>query len=212
MNLLFDLDGTLTDPFVGVTESIRFALVQMGRPAPPPDDLRWCIGPPLKESFKHLLETEDADLAEAALTHYRARYGSLGLFENAVYDGIPEVLATLAADGHRLFVATAKPEVFALRIIDHFGLRRHFTAVYGSELDGTRSVKNELIAHILAKEAMPVSETVMIGDRAYDITGARHNGVSACGVLWGYGCRVELEAAGAHFCIEEPVELTAVFG
>lgn len=211
MNLLFDLDGTLTDPFIGITESIRFALVQLGRSAPAADDLRWCIGPPLKESFKQLLETEDATMAEAALDHYRARFGSVGLFENALYDGIPEVLTTLAACGHTLFIATAKPRVFALRITDHFDLDKHFKAVYGSELDGTRSAKGDLIAHILQQEALPASETVMIGDRGYDMAGARHNGVTACGVLWGYGSRAELMAAGARLCLEEPAELPNAF-
>lgn len=211
MNLLFDLDGTLTDPFVGITESIRFALVQLGRSAPAADDLRWCIGPPLKESLKQLLETEDAAMAETALSHYRARFGSVGLFENALYDGIPEVLTALAASGHTLFIATAKPGVFALRITDHFDLDKHFKAVYGSELDGTRSAKSDLIAHILQQEAIAASETVMIGDRSVDMTGARHNGVTACGVLWGYGSRAELVAAGARWCLEEPAELPMVF-
>jgi phosphoglycolate phosphatase len=211
MNLLFDLDGTLTDPFVGITASIRFALAQMGRVAPAPDDLRWCIGPPLMESFKRLLDTDDSKMAETALAHYRVRFGTVGLFENVVYDDIPETLAALKAGGHTLYVATAKPRVFAWRIIDHFGLRRCFKSIFGSEMDGTRSVKSDLIAHILARHNLSTSETVMIGDRGEDMAGARHNGVTACGVLWGYGSRAELKDAGAHFCLAEPAELQSTF-
>jgi phosphoglycolate phosphatase len=207
MNLLFDLDGTLTDPFVGITASIRFVLAQLGRSAPPPDDLRWCIGPPLKESFKRLLDTDDGRMAETALAHYRARFGTVGLFENVVYNDIPETLAALKAGGHTLYVATAKPRVFAQRIIDFFDLHRYFKSVYGSELDGTCSVKSDLIAHILTRQNLSTPETVMIGDRGEDMAGARHNGVTACGVLWGYGSRAELEDAGACFCLTAPAEL-----
>ena len=210
MNLLFDLDGTLTDSFVGITASIRYALTQLERSVPPPGDLRWCIGPPLKESFKRLLDN-DAKMAESALAHYRARFGSVGLFENVVYDDIPETLAALKEDGHTLYVATAKPRVFARRIIDYFGLRRYFNSIFGSELDGTRSAKRDLIAHILDRQALSTSETVMIGDRGDDMAGARHNGVTGCGVLWGYGSRAELEDAGARYCIAEPAELPSIF-
>jgi phosphoglycolate phosphatase len=210
-NLLFDLDGTLTDPYVGITASIRAALACLGRPAPPPERLGWCIGPPLRESFKRLLVTEDDALADRALTHYRERFGAVGLFENRVYAGVPTVLEQLSAKGYRLFVATSKPGVFADRILDHFGLRVHFSAVYGSELDGTRNDKGDLIAHLLSREAIPAAETVMIGDRYHDIVGARRNGVGAYGVLWGYGTRMELEKAGAVACLESPADLTARF-
>lgn len=159
-----------------------------------------------------LLETDSENMAAAALTHYRQRFGTLGLFENTVYDGIPEALASLKASGHTLFVATAKPRVFAVRIIDFFGLGPLFKAIYGSELDGTRSTKSDLIAYLLKKEAIPASETVMIGDRSYDMAGARRNGVPACGVLWGYGTRTELEGAGARCCFKEPGELSVRLG
>ena len=137
MHLLFDLDGTLTDPFPGITKCIQHALVSLGRPPPSAESLRWCIGPPLKKSFATLLGSEDEHTADAALTKYRERFGMVGLFENAVYPEIETALDELRKAGYSLGVATSKPTVFAERIIEHFGLRRYFRAVDGSELDGT---------------------------------------------------------------------------
>ena len=189
MNVLFDLDGTLTDPFEGITKCITHALEEMGVQSPDREDLRWCIGPPLRKSFARLLDTDDMALAERALMIYRKRFGSIGLFENKVYEDIPEVLYTLKKNGHVLFVATSKPAVYAARIIDHFNLRRFFKNVYGSELNGTRGDKKDLISHILQKEAINSSETIMIGDREHDMIGAAANAVRAVGVLWGYGTK-----------------------
>ena len=211
MNLLFDLDGTLTDPFEGITRCIAHALEEMGRPPPDRGDLRWCIGPPLRKSFARLLDSDDMALAERALMIYRERFGSIGLFENKVYEDIPEALDTLKKNGHVLFVATSKPAVYASRIIDHFDLRRFFKNVYGSELNGTRGDKKDLISHILQKEAISYRETIMIGDRKYDMIGAAATAVRAVGVLWGYGTKEELENSGAHFCLEQPLELAEVF-
>ncbi|MBW2564368.1 MAG: HAD family hydrolase [Deltaproteobacteria bacterium] len=211
MNLLFDLDGTLTDPYQGITKCISHALVSLGRLSPPHMSLRWCIGPPLKSSFAKLLASDDDSLSEEALSIYRERFSSVGLFENEVYEGIPEALAALQEAGHTLYVATSKPAVFAERIIDHFGLRRNFKGIYGSELDGTRSDKTSLISHILQRESIPPSEASMIGDREYDISGAKDNGVCGFGVLWGYGTKDELESSGAHACISHPRELVIEF-
>ncbi len=207
MNLLFDLDGTLTDPFPGITKCISHALQKMGRESPPRESLHWCIGPPLKNSFAKLLSSDDETLTEKALGFYRERFGTVGLFENEVYEGIPEVLDSLQKNGHTLFVATSKPEIYAIRIINHFGLQRHFKVIYGSELDGTRSDKANLISHILQKEMITSSDTIMIGDRKHDIVGAKKNGVCSIGVLWGYGTKNELEASGAHICIRDPIDL-----
>lgn len=212
MNLLFDLDGTLTDPFPGITECIFYALGRLGRQTPQREDLRWCIGPPLKESFKKLLGSDDDKMAETALTLYRERFGSLGLFENEVYEGIPEALGALQRNGLRLHLATSKPRVFAEQIMVHFGLERYFKGIHGSELDGTRSDKTHLIAHILASEAIAASETTMIGDREYDMIGAKMNGVPGVGVLWGYGTKKELERSGASVCIKHPSDLITAFG
>lgn len=210
MNLLFDLDGTLTDPFHGITRCISHALLELGRTAPPQVDLRWCIGPPLKSSFAKLLASDDDRLTEEAVAIYRERFGTVGLFENNVYEGIPEALEALQGMGHRLYVATSKPTVYAKQIVEHFGLQPYFRAVHGSELDGTRSDKTVLIAHILKREAIAPSETRMVGDREHDMIGAKANGVCGIGVLWGYGTQAELEASGAEACIGHPQALKSL--
>lgn len=211
MNILFDLDGTLTDPYQGITRCIVHALVTMGRPSPPPMSLRWCIGPPLKKSFEKLLASDDDNLTEEALSIYRERFGSVGLYENEVYEDIPETLKALQEHDHRLYLATSKPRVYAERIIDHFGLNQYFSGVYGSELDGTRSDKSSLISHILHRESITPTVAAMIGDREYDMIGAKENGISGFGVLWGFGTKDELEAAGASTCIRNPGELITAF-
>ena len=211
MNLLFDLDGTLTDPFTGITKCISYALDMLDRALPPGESLRWCIGPPLKDSFAKLLAADDDALAERAVAFYRERFGTVGLFENEVYDGIPEVLEALQKNGHTLYVATSKPVVYAERIIDHFGLHRYFKCIFGSELDGTRSDKTSLISYILQRELIAPSETSMIGDREHDIIGAKENGIYGFGVLWGYGTKDELENSGAHTFFKTPGELVTAF-
>jgi phosphoglycolate phosphatase len=207
MNLLFDLDGTLTDPFQGITRCILHALLKLGRPLPPQESLRWCIGPPLKNTLAKLLDSNDGQLIDKALAMYRERFGVVGLFENDVYQDIPEVLDALEKLGHTLYVATSKPTLYADRIIDHFKLSRYFKKVYGSELDGTRVDKTSLIAYILQTESIQSSDTFMIGDRKHDIIGARANKVNGLGVLWGYGTREELEESGAFACINQPGNL-----
>ena len=198
--LFFDLDGTLTDPKPGITRSIRYALQKLDHPAiPSEDELTWCIGPPLRASFVRLLGAETS--ADHAVSLYRERFSDVGLFENAIYDGIDDVLTALGNSGHRLFVATSKPHVFADRIIDHFGLRHHFERVFGSELDGTRVDKGDLLEYALNEAAVDPSRTLMIGDRSHDMVGARNNGMGAIGVLYGYGSKDELIGAGAsHVC------------
>lgn len=213
MKILFDLDGTLTDPYQGITRCISHALVTLGKPSPPRMDLRWCIGPPLKKSFVKLLSSDDDKLTEEALSIYRKRFGSVGLFENEVYDDIPETLKALQEQDHTLYVATSKPRVYAERIIDHFDLGQYFSGIYGSELDGTRSDKSSLISHILQSESIASTEAAMIGDREYDMIGAKVNGVRGFGVLWGFGTKDELEASGAYTCVKKPQELiTSIAG
>ena len=198
--IFFDLDGTLTDPKPGITRSIRYALQKLDHPAiPSEDELTWCIGPPLRASFVRLLGAETS--ADHAVSLYRERFSDVGLFENAIYEGIDDVLTALGNSGHRLFVATSKPHVFADRIIDHFGLRHHFERVFGSELDGTRVDKGDLLEYALNEAAVDPSRTLMIGDRSHDMVGARNNGMKAIGVLYGYGSKDELIGAGAsHVC------------
>jgi phosphoglycolate phosphatase len=207
--LLFDLDGTLTDPREGITRSIAYALERMGREPPPLDHLTFAIGPPLRRSLAQLLGDETPANVERALALYRERFADVGLFENAVYDGIDETLAALGKSGAKLFVATSKPLVYAERIVRHFGLDMHFVAVHGCELDGTREDKRDLLAHLLPHHGLAAAAAVMIGDRGADMSAARHHGVRALGALWGYGSREELEGAGAQVLCASPRDLPA---
>jgi phosphoglycolate phosphatase len=197
MNLLFDLDGTLTDSRPGILASMRWALGELGLAIPPDQALTRFIGPPTHVAFRELLGTDDRAALDHAVALYRDRFARLGIFENSVYPAVREGLVALLRAGCRMWVATSKPEVFARRIIDHFELRSFFGDVYGSELDGVRGDKADLIAHLLASERLERADTWMIGDRSHDIVGAHKNGLRAAGVLWGYGSPAELEAAGA---------------
>ena len=203
--IYFDLDGTLTDPKAGITRSIQYALGKLDRAVPTEDELTWCIGPPLRASLKKLLGTDD--LADRALALYRERFADIGLFENEIYPGIEDTLAALANSGHRLFVATSKPLIYAERIVDHFKLTAYFERVFGSELDGTRSDKTELLGYALKTMAVDPSRAIMIGDRSHDMIGARGNAMTAVGVLYGYGSAQELLGAGAHHLCATPSKL-----
>jgi phosphoglycolate phosphatase len=208
--LLFDLDGTLTDPFIGITRSVLYAMEKLSRPVPAADDLRWCIGPPLRLAFAKLLDTDDETAVDEGVRLYRERYATVGKFENSLIDGIPEILSTLSAQGHFLSVATSKLKTYAGDIVDHFDIGRYFDALHGSELDGRNAMKGDLVRHILATERIEPANAIMIGDREYDIAGARANGVAAIGVLWGYGDRTELERAGARWIATRPSELPEI--
>jgi phosphoglycolate phosphatase len=202
---LVDLDGTLIDPAPGIIGSCRYALEAMGRIAPPSNDLRWIIGPPLRQSFRELLG--DHGDPEEAVRHYRSRYGVTGLFEAAVYDGVEEALTALRGAGLRLVLCTSKPRVFAIRILAHFGLDRHFDGIYGAELDGRFEDKGDLIAHLLEAEGLQADDVCMIGDRKHDVLAARRNGVRAIGALWGYGGEAELRLAGADVLCLAPRDI-----
>lgn len=205
--LLFDLDGTLTNPFVGITRCMQYALGKLGRPVPEADTLRIHIGPPLQVTFPKLLETDDPVLAAECLRLYRERYADVGKFENELIEGIAGTVAAFAASGHFLSVATSKLESYSQEIVAHFGLSPHFQAVHGSQLDGSRADKGDLVRHILAAEGLDPSRTIMIGDRLHDVQGAARNGVRTIGVLWGFGDRAELEEAGAAAIAAVPAEL-----
>lgn len=197
--IFFDLDGTLTDPKPGITGSIQYALRKLDRPVPSQDELTWCIGPPLRASFAVLLGGEE--LADRAVELYRERFGDVGLFENAVYPDIEHMLAELRQAPRRMFVATSKPHVFATRIVAHFGLSGYFDHVFGSELDGTRVNKADLLAYALEQTGVDPAQALMIGDRSHDVIGAKKNGIRAVGVTYGYGTAAELIEAGAsHLC------------
>lgn len=200
-HIFLDLDGTLTDPKPGITGSMQYALRELGVAVPSQDELTWAIGPPLLDSFRRLLGS--AVLAQRALALYRERFAAEGLFENRVYDGIPAVLDSL--HGHaELHVATSKPRVYADRIIRHFGLAGHFAQVFGSELDGRRTNKGDLLRYALIETGAGARDAVMIGDRRHDIEGAKANGIAAVGVLYGYGSRDELLDAGATCLATSP--------
>jgi phosphoglycolate phosphatase len=207
--IFLDLDGTLSDPKLGITRSIRHAFERLGKPLDPGLDLDFCIGPPLSQSLQSLLGPSQAQLAGRALALYRERYQDLGLYENTVYPGIPEALEALGARAD-LFVATSKPTVFAVTILEHFKLAGHFKAIHGSGLDGARSDKGELIGHLLRTEGLAAENTLMVGDREQDLLGAAKHGVRGVGVLWGYGSRAELQSAGAWRLLATPSELPAL--
>lgn len=206
MNVLFDLDGTLTDPGDGFVACVSHALAKLECRPYADHEIRKHVGPPLEETLARLIE--DRAKIPAAVAFYRERYASLGYLENAVYPGIEEALRALHSRGMRLFVATSKPAVYAERILAHFGLARFFAAVYGSELDGTRSNKTELLAHLLGKER--ISSAVMVGDRAQDIAAALAFDLHPVGALWGYGSQAELVAAGARTLCRQPSALPSL--
>jgi phosphoglycolate phosphatase len=205
--LFFDLDGTLTDSAPGITRCLAHAFRELGAPVPSESELRRCIGPPLDHTFRRLLPALDEAEIARAIALYRERFVAHGMYENAVYDGIPECLATLRDEGRRLFVVTAKPERFAKEIVRHFALGQFFEAVYGPSEDGVLHDKGALVAHVLRSERIDAAHATMIGDRAHDVLGARQNGAHALGVLWGYGSRAELEEAGAHALLAHPDEI-----
>ncbi len=204
--ILFDLDGTLIDPKEGITKCIQFALANMGVDAPSSDHLSWCIGPSLKESFRKLLPSpSEADL-ETALAHYRKRYAEQGMYEHFVYPDIEQMLSQLKKDGYRLFVATAKPEVFAVKILKAFHLSSYFEKIYGAELDGTRSDKAKLLEYIIENSSLK-KPSLMIGDRRFDIEAALQNQIDPLGVTYGYGSQNELQQAGALHLCDSPMEI-----
>jgi phosphoglycolate phosphatase len=205
--LLFDLDGTLTDPKPGIVGCIRFALDQLTVACPADDALVQYIGPPLRATFGTLLGTADAQRIEEAMAFFRQRFSVTGLFENQIYDGVPSMLERASRAAAATYVATSKPAVYAERIVKHFGLDEHFRKVYGAELDGRYDDKADLLAHLLGTEGVSRDVAVMIGDRANDIHAAKANGLRAIGVLWGYGSERELIDAGADMLCRAPNEL-----
>lgn len=208
--LLFDLDGTLTDPMLGITRSVQYALRRFGIEI---DDLRTLcrfIGPPLKESFRDFYGMDDEQATRAvALT--REYFAPRGIFENRLYEGIPELLTELQAAGYVLAMATSKPEPFARQIAEHFHLADRFTLIGGATMDGTRTAKRDVVRYVLgALDVEDPTAAVMIGDRRYDIEGAAAEGIASIGVLWGYGSREELAAAGAGQIVGTIPELRAL--
>lgn len=203
-SILFDLDGTLTDSGEGIINCAELALQHYGLPIPSRDIMQTFIGPPLRDTFIKFGVPEDK--AEEAIEIYRSRYIPIGKFENHPYPGIRELLEKLQAQGHRLYVATSKPEGMSIDILNHFDLARFFTRICGATLDGTRSSKSAVIAYLL-EECGDVNEFVMVGDTHFDITGAKAHGMPAIGVSWGYGKVEDMESAGAAAIAHSTEEL-----
>ena len=210
--IFFDLDGTLTDPAQGITNSFIHALKYFGREIPSYEELCKLIGPPLPYSFETILGFPKENVMEA-VAKYREYFATKGLYENSVYPGIPELLQTLKEKGKHLVVATSKPEEYSIKIIEHFGLSKYFDFVCGSLMDESRSKKSEVIAYALQRCGLSDSDkerVLMIGDRFHDIEGAKQNGLKSCGVLFGYGSRTELEDAGADYIVKDVMDLYKV--
>lgn len=192
--VLFDLDGTLTDPYIGITNGIIYSLQQMNIEAPDNSALIPFIGPPLHESYITVYNLQDEDNA-TAIKHYRTYFSDKGMYENEVYAGIEIVLQALKAQGKQLFIATSKPTDFAIPILQHFKLDGYFNEIVGSNMDGTRTNKAEVIATVMNTHQLNPDKTVMIGDHMYDINGAHQNNIDSIGVLYGYGSAEEIKAA-----------------
>ncbi len=208
--ILFDLDGTLTDPKIGITTCISYALNHMGIEEDDIEKLCSFIGPPLADTFKieyNFAETQ----VDLAIAKYRERFAVKGIYENIIYDGIPELLEKLNKNGKKIILATSKPAVFAKKILEYFKIDMYFDFVSGSELDGTRNHKDEVIAYALINNNITdMDDVVMVGDRKYDVIGAQTHGIKTIGVLYGYGNLEELKTAGANTIVNTVEELSEI--
>lgn len=209
--ILFDLDGTLTEPKQGITNCVKYALAHFGIEEEDEKKLLSFIGPPLVDSFKELYGFSEED-ALLAVEKYRERFSTIGLFENDVIDGAKELLAYLKKSGKIIALATSKPQVFAMQITEHFGLSEYFDIQVGAELDGTRNYKHEVISEVLKQAGCKdLSKVVIVGDRKHDIQGAKKCNISSIGVKCGYAEENELEEAGADFIFENLYETLNFF-
>ena len=207
--ILFDLDGTLTDPGLGITNSILYALGEMGMEQPPREALYRFIGPPLVDEFQKVYGVSQ-ETAYTMVKHFQVYFSDRGIYENNLYDGVPAMLERLKDAGCTLVLATSKPEVFAKRVLEHFDLMKYFDAAAGSTIDETRTAKAEVIAYALEKAGAGRETAVMVGDRKHDVAGAKANGLRSLGVLYGYGSRQELTEAGADLLAETVPDVAEV--
>ncbi len=207
-SILFDLDGTLTDSSAAITRSIAHVMRTLGYQPLPASELIPMIGPPIRETFKRLLASDDRALIERAAALYVERYAIHGALETEPYPGIEEVLGRLRGSGIRLFVATSKMRDNAVRVLSALGMARHFDAIYGSLSDGSLAFKEELLAHVVLEEALDPAASAMVGDREHDVRGGRSARIFTVGVTWGYGNREEL--AGADVIVDTMEELSTV--
>ncbi len=206
--ILFDLDGTLTESGIGITKSVQQALERMGKPEPDLDKLRVFVGPPLKEQFmKYAGFTEEE--ADKAISYFRERYHVTGVYENAVYDGIEDMLKALKEAGYVLAVASSKPEILVNQVLEYFHLEHYFTEKVGSEMDGVRSRKSEVVEEALLRLGLKDDRehVLMVGDKEHDVFGAREAGMNCVAVTWGYGTAEELAESHPMLTINHPKEL-----
>jgi len=205
----FDLDGTLLDSHDGLTRSYAHALTALGHPLPPPEALRACIGPPLRDNFARLLGTHDVARIEEAVRVFRVRYDAVGWAESRLYEGVLAMLAAVGDLGARVLIATAKPQKFTDRIVAHFGLDRFVEAAYGPTLDGSLDDKRRLVAHMIERTGLLPRRAALVGDRHTDVVAATTHGMLPVGVTWGYGSRAELTEAGATIVVDRPEDVVA---
>lgn len=208
--ILFDLDGTLTDPKLGITKSIQYSLKHFGIIEEDIDSLKKFIGPPLKDSFIEYYNFSNED-ANNAIEKYREYFSEIGIFENRLYQGIKELLNILHNEKKNLIIATSKPTVFAERILEYFKIHRYFNLVVGSNLDGTRSKKGEVISYALKQyKCEAKNKIIMVGDRKYDIIGAKEAEIDSVGVLYGYGSIIELKGENPNYIVKNIDELKEI--
>ena len=208
---LFDLDGTLVDPGVGITSGVQYALKHFGIEVEDRRQLYPFIGPPLLDSFMDFFNLNETQ-AQEAIDYYREYYGATGLFENTVYPGIKTVLDQLKSQGKMIALATSKPEAFAERILVHYQLTDYFDYIGGATFDGVRSHKLDVIRYVLQALGNPPSDqVVMVGDRKFDVLAGNELSLTTVGVLYGYGSQAELQTAQADYIISQPTDLLQVF-
>ena len=208
-SILFDLDGTITDSGEGIMNCAELALRHFGLPVPDRNTMRVFVGPPLDETFTKF--GVHPDQTDEAIRVFRSRYTTVGKFENFPYPGVEALLSGLKALGHKLYIATSKPENMAIEVLEHFGLAKYFDLICGATLDGSRSKKADIITYLLEKTGS-ISSAVMVGDTAHDVLGAKAHSLPAIGVAWGYGKVADMEAAGAvaiAHSMEELLEILA---
>lgn len=207
--ILFDLDGTLTDPFLGITRSVAYSLKSFGIEVDDLEILKPFIGPPLDVSFREYYHMDEAQ-SWKAVEKYREYFSKKGLFENKVYEGIEDFLQSLLNMDMKLYVCTSKPEVFAKEILDHFSLTPYFTGIYGATLDGSLKNKGDVIAHCIKQKQLNIQDCMMVGDRQHDIVGAHQNQIPCIGVLYGYGSLEEFHEYHCDYIAKDLIELKKI--
>lgn len=207
--ILFDLDGTLTDPFLGITRSVAYSLKSFGIEVDDLETLKPFIGPPLDASFREYYHMDEAQ-SWKAVEKYREYFSKKGLFENKVYEGMEDFLQSLLNMDMKLYVCTSKPEVFAKEILDHFSLTPYFTGIYGATLDGSLKNKGDVIAHCIKQEQLNIQDCMMVGDRQHDIVGAHQNQIPCIGVLYGYGSLEEFQEYHCDYIAKDLIELKKI--